>query len=365
MDLSPASPDDLAVFVADALETDELKALDARLDGVDSPEAEELGSWREVLGGLAAPAGLRERILDAALAKRAVGAPIGEVEEIPADEAYGRTVAALGQLLIDLTPAEWDAPTIEGWTVKGLVTHLVAVEEYFGRQLGLWPLEIDEALEADHLGMTRAFVAAWSERPAPEVLGRWQELTGAITTHLSGLDRAAGRQPFHFHFLDTSLSTVLITRVFEIWTHDEDIRRATGRAACAPDAARLRRMSRIAVPSIPFGLAMGPGPGLGRDGGRPRRHRRARRGRLLPPGRPPAGAVRDRGLGGGRRGSGPADPCRRRRVLGLTPRLRFSHGTGSGPEHPGRRCAERRAGRGGAPHRGDLHRRHVRRVLTD
>ena len=270
MDLSPTSPDDLAVFVADALETDELKALDARLDGVDSPEAEELGSWREVLGGLAAtaaeqpPAGLRERILDAALAKRAVGALIGEVEEIPADEAYGRTVAALGQLLVDLGPAEWDAPTIEGWTVKGLVTHLVAVEEYFGRQLGLWPLEIDEALEADHLGMTRAFVAAWSKRPAPEVLGRWQELTGAITTHLSGLDRAAGRQPFHFHFLDTSLSTVLITRVFEIWTHDEDIRRATGRAASAPDPARLRRMSRIAVPSIPFGLAMAGAPAPGR-----------------------------------------------------------------------------------------------------
>ena len=270
MDLSPTSPDDLAVFVADALETDELKAFDARLDGVDSHEAEELGSWREVLGGLAEtaaeapPAGLRERMLDAALAKRAVGAPIGEVEEIPADEAYRRTVAALGELLGDLTPDEWDAPTIEGWTVKGLVTHLVAVEEYFGRQLGLWPLEIDEALEADHLGMTRAFVAAWSERPASEVLGRWQELTGAITAHLSGLDRAAGRQPFHFHFLDTSLSTVLITRVFEIWTHDEDIRRATGRAASVPDAARLRRMSRIAVPSIPFGLAMAGAPAPGR-----------------------------------------------------------------------------------------------------
>ena len=168
------------------------------------------------------------------------------------------------ELLVDLSPADWDAPTIEGWTVKGLVTHLVAVEEYFGRQLGLWPLEIDDALEADHLGMTREFVAAWSERTAAQVLARWQELTGAITAHLAGLDRAAGRQPFHFHFLDTSLSTVLITRVFEVWTHDEDIRRATGRAACAPDAARLRRMSRIAVPSIPLGLAMAGAPAPGR-----------------------------------------------------------------------------------------------------
>ena len=130
-------------------------------------------------------------MLDAALAKRAIGAPIGEVEEIPADEAYGRTIAALGELLVDLTPAEWDAPTIEGWTVKGLVTHLVAVEEYFGRQLGLWPLEIDEALEADHLGMTRAFVAAWSERPAAEVLG---PLAGAHGRHHHPPGRARPRR---------------------------------------------------------------------------------------------------------------------------------------------------------------------------
>jgi uncharacterized protein (TIGR03083 family) len=195
VDVNPIRPT-TSPFAVDALETDELKAFDARLDGIESGAVDELGAWREVLGGLAAtaadepPVGLRERMLDAALAKRAIGAPMGEVEEIPANEAYRRTIAVLGQLLVDLGPTEWDAPTIEGWTVKGLVTHLVAVEEYFGRQLGLWPLEIDEALEADHLGMTREFVTAWSDRPAAEVLARWQELTAAITAHLAGLDRA-------------------------------------------------------------------------------------------------------------------------------------------------------------------------------
>jgi uncharacterized protein (TIGR03083 family) len=104
--------------------------------------------------------------------------------------------------------------------------------------------------------MTRAFVASWSDRPATEVLARWQQLTGAITAHLAGLDGEAGRQPFHFHFLDTTLSTVLITRVFEIWTHDEDIRRATGRSYAASEPGRLCRMSRVAVPTIPLGLAM-------------------------------------------------------------------------------------------------------------
>jgi uncharacterized protein (TIGR03083 family) len=274
VDVSPQSPDDLAVFAVDALETDELKAfearLDARLDDGPNGAPEALAVWREVLGGLAAtaveepPRSLRSSLMEAALARRPTGTPIAEVEEIPANEAYRRTVAALGALLVDLTPGEWRAPTIEGWTVKGLVAHLVAIEEYFGRQLGLWPLDVDEALEADHLGMTRAFVASCSDRPTAEILARWQELTTAITSHLGGLDRAAGRQPFHFHYLDAPLSTILITRVFEIWTHEEDIRRATGRALAAPDPARLRRMSRIAVPSIPLGLAMAGDPAPGR-----------------------------------------------------------------------------------------------------
>ena len=271
MDLNPHDPEDLAVYTTDALETSELKAFEAHLDdGEHRASGTELTTLREVLGSLAAlaaepaPDELREQTLSAARSRRGIGTAIPEVADLPANEAYRRTIEALDGLLASLSPLDWDAPTIEGWTVKGLVTHLVAVEEYFGRQLGLWPLDIDEALEADHLEMTRAFVASWSGRTAAEVLARWRELTSMITTHLGSLERDAGRRPLHFHFLDTSLSTVLITRVFEVWTHDEDIRRATGRPLAAPEPARLRRMSRIAVPSMPFGLAMGGVDAAGR-----------------------------------------------------------------------------------------------------
>lgn len=264
MDLTPQDPEDLAAYAIDALETNELKTFGARMDeGDQRASGAELNALREVLGGLAAlaaepaPPTLKERTLAAARSRRGVGTAVPAVADLPANEAYRRTIEALDGLLATLSPLEWDAPTIEGWTVKGLVTHLVAVEEYFGRQLGLWPLEIDEALEADHLAMTRAFVASWAGRSSTEVLARWRELTGAIIAHLGSLEREAGRRPIHFHFLDTSLSTVLITRVFEVWTHDEDIRRATGRPLAAPEPDRLRRMSRIAVPSMPFGLAMG------------------------------------------------------------------------------------------------------------
>ena len=160
MDLSIGSPDDLAAFALDALETSELKAVEARLDGQQPPP--DLDAWRQALGEVATlaaeqpPSDLRDRALSSATARRPFGAALQQPEELPANEAYSRTVDALGRLLSELSPEDWSAPTIEGWTVKGLVAHLVAVEEYFGRQLGLWPLEIDEALEADHLGMTQS-----------------------------------------------------------------------------------------------------------------------------------------------------------------------------------------------------------------
>ena len=38
-----------------------------------------------------------------------------------------------------------------GWSVTQLVAHLLEVDLYFGRQLGLWDHTIDDSLEDDHL----------------------------------------------------------------------------------------------------------------------------------------------------------------------------------------------------------------------
>ena len=135
------------------------------------------------------PLDLRDAPPSLARTRRPVGAVLHPPEDLPANEAYIRTVSALGRLLSELSPEDWSARPSKGGRSRVSLAHLVAVEEYFGRQLGLWPLEIDEALEADHLGMTRAFVAAWSDRPRSRSARRWRELTNAITIHLKSLDR--------------------------------------------------------------------------------------------------------------------------------------------------------------------------------
>jgi len=259
MDVSPDERDDLASYVLDALDTDELKAFDARLDDC----AHQFATWREALADLShsvstePPADLLVGVLAGARGRRSPGGSLLDVPDLSAPDAFVTTIEQLDALLTDLRPADWSAPTIEGWRVQDLVAHLVAVESYFGRQLGLWPFDFDPALEADHLGMTRRFVAAWSSRPYGDVLTAWRARSSAVVAHVASLDRDALRQPCRLHYLDTTLSTVLVARVFEVWTHDEDIRRATGRHIERPDAARLRRMSRVAVPSMPFGLAVG------------------------------------------------------------------------------------------------------------
>jgi uncharacterized protein (TIGR03083 family) len=265
VDLNPLDKDDLAAYVLDALDTDELKSFDARLDDGGGPggaaPASIVAAWREALGDLGRavaerpPVDLGAGALVLARTRRTPGASLHDTPDVGPADAYVRTVELLDELLGSLSPADWKAPTIEAWTVKNLVTHVIAVEDYFGRQLGLWPLDVDPALEPDHLDLTRAFVAAWADRPPTEVLATWRERARRITAHVLTLARDALRQPFHFHFLDTSLGTILIARVFELWTHDEDIRRATGRPIDRPDPSRLRRMSRVAVPSMPYGLA--------------------------------------------------------------------------------------------------------------
>ena len=52
------------------------------------------------------------------------------------------------------------------------------------------------------------------------------------------------------------LSALLVARAFELWTHENDIRRAAARPASVPDAPTLRLMTELATTMLPFGAAM-------------------------------------------------------------------------------------------------------------
>ena len=52
------------------------------------------------------------------------------------------------------------------------------------------------------------------------------------------------------------LGAPLVARAFELWTHENDIRRVAGLPASVPDASTLRLMTELATSMLPFGAML-------------------------------------------------------------------------------------------------------------
>lgn len=226
---------------------------------------------REVLGLLAtataapAPSGLRAEVMEAAGRGRTPGAAFDAPEPLSAPAAFARAIANLDDVLGSLAADDWDR-TVEvyRWSVHGLVAHLAAIDHYLAAQLGLIAPIHDAALADDHIEMTRASVDAAAAMAPSETLARWRTGAHRLVEFAAGLDDDALRTRVRFHYLETRLATILITRVFEIWTHTEDILRATGQVVEPPAAEMLIPMTRVAVPAIPLGMVLRGDDGAGR-----------------------------------------------------------------------------------------------------
>jgi Mycothiol maleylpyruvate isomerase N-terminal domain len=218
----------------------------------------------EILGllaetsAVAPPRSLGDLVVQAATAARPGGQAIeslgGGVRANPA-AAFTQIIAEFRSVLAHADGGEVVEPY--GWSVTQLVAHLVEVELYFGRQLGLWDHAIDDSLEDDHLAMTETAVRAAVKANFAETVARWLEVSSAVCAHVMKLDAEGLRQRIKFHMLDTRVTTALTVRVFEVWTHIEDLCRTLRRDPPPLDAERLHLMSHAAIHAIPLGMLLG------------------------------------------------------------------------------------------------------------
>lgn len=61
--------------------------------------------------------------------------------------------------------------------------------------------------------------------------------------------------PVALHGMRLTVGTLLVVRAFELWTHDNDIRRASGRPLATPDASVVRLMTGLAAGLLPLAAA--------------------------------------------------------------------------------------------------------------
>lgn len=147
---------------------------------------------------------------------------------VAAWEHTTRTVLALGR---DCDPSDFDTPTeCPGWTVKDLLSHVVGAER------GLLPdaeeeppHELPDDLPHVHHAFARGVEVAVDRRrpvPGPEVVAELAEVLGARSAMLTALrpdDVVAG--PFG----KTTPLELLTVRTFDVWAHEQDLRRALQR----------------------------------------------------------------------------------------------------------------------------------------
>ena len=189
---------------------------------------------------------LRARVLAAAAEARQSGVAVDAPAWISGTDVFRRAVMSLDELLATLSPDEWSRPALRDLDVQGLVGHLIGVEEAFAAVL----LGADDI--ADHVDDTQAAALRQRDVAPLETHRQWFDVATKSIALLEDLDLSA---PVSFYGVTLPLDDLLVIRAFEMWIHDEDVRRATGRGLVSPDPERLARMVALASMLLPAGIA--------------------------------------------------------------------------------------------------------------
>ena len=206
------------------------------------------------------PMGLRERVMTASLLAREAGQTVPAVPEISADEAFARAADAFYGLLGALSEDGWKTQALRGLDVQGLVGHLTGVEEDTHRALAGDPAVAD----AEHVESTQHQAVRQAGRSPALTRDEWRR-AAEVTLELAraaGRDLAAdgdasehGAARIAVHGIRLPLGDLLVVRAFELWVHDNDIRRAVGLRPSVPDPPVLRLMSDLAARMVPYAAA--------------------------------------------------------------------------------------------------------------
>ena len=96
----------------------------------------------------------------------------------------------------------------------------------------------------DHIEATRPSIAAGAGSTPAEAAAEFARTSAVVTAHLASLDADGLAKPARFGSVTADVRFLLLGRVFELWTHDNDLRRAVGLDRTEPDPDQLWMMTR-------------------------------------------------------------------------------------------------------------------------
>ena len=195
--------------------------------------------------------GLRERVMAASLLARGVGRPVPAVPEISADDVFARAADAFYGLLGALSGDGWKTEALRGLDVQGLVGHLIGVEHDTHRALAGDPA----VAGAEHVASTQDWAVRQEGRSPALTRDEWRraaDRTLELARRADDDPAAGGSARLAMHGITLPLDDLLVVRAFELWVHDNDIRRAVGLPPSVPDPPVLHLMSDLAARMLPY-----------------------------------------------------------------------------------------------------------------
>lgn len=202
-----------------------------------------------MIGDLPAlPGDLRSQVLAAAKDARTPGLAVSRPPAITPLDAFSRAADALYGVLCALDDDQWSAIALRELDVQGAVGHLIAVEADIHRAMA----DDTEVATADHVASTQHVADAQAGRPTTSTRREWH---AAVDRTRALAEAEPGDTIVAIYGLCFRLDDLLVVRAFELWTHENDIRRAVGLAPSVPDDATLCLMTALAIQLLPLGVA--------------------------------------------------------------------------------------------------------------
>ncbi len=185
-------------------------------------------------------------VLDAALAARRAE----PVQRPPTDtevEGFARAADDVEETLRLLADEDWIRPAVNGLTVGELVGHLIGTQQLMAAEFGL---AAPVTGSTDHIESTRDAIATGAASTPTHAADEFARASAVLTTYLRALDPQDLGTESRFGSIVADIRFLLVVRIFELWTHDNDLRRAVGLARVEPDPDRLWMMTRTVMPVV-------------------------------------------------------------------------------------------------------------------
>ncbi|MDI5964270.1 maleylpyruvate isomerase family mycothiol-dependent enzyme [Streptomyces sp. SL13] len=181
----------------------------------------------------------------------------------PYVEAWTHSVESILELVSPLPESDWSRATeLPGWSVRDIISHIIGFEtEAYGDPRPIHSLPRDlYHVKDDFSRYAEVHVDVRRCHTSPEQVA---ELDYTIIRRARQMRNESRPPETKVRWLmgeQASLETVMLTRAFEVWVHEQDLRRALGRPGNlgSPGALIARDVILPRLPQVAIDLGLRP-----------------------------------------------------------------------------------------------------------